>query len=88
MSENIYHDDDNAVIRWIEAFQRTATPDELPACHAVGVNGVTRIVNRENYLGSHSVAWFDVWKGDAVWHSINHADVSNVRYYLPGEPRP
>lgn len=86
--ESIHHDYEHAVIRWIEDFPRTATPNELPARHEVGVKGVTRIVDREGYLGSHSVAWFDVWKGDAIWHSINHSDVAQVRYFLPGEPRP
>lgn len=53
---------------------------EYPDSHMVGYSDVTRIVRREEGLGTYAIIWFDVFKGEELAWSLNASFVSSVRY--------
>lgn len=59
-----------------------ADPQMLQEGAEVGVGTVTRIVRREENMGDHTVAWYDVWAGaKTLVKSFNARYVVAVYYY-------
>lgn len=47
----------------------------------VGHNQVTQIEMREQDLGSYGIIWFDVFRGDKLWMSLNGMMTAQVDYF-------
>jgi hypothetical protein len=53
---------------------------EYPDSHMVGHSDVTRIVRRDENLGTYGIVWFDVFKGEDLAWSCNASFVASIRY--------
>jgi hypothetical protein len=54
---------------------------EIPDGNIVGHDGVTRIDEREQNLGTYGIVWFDVYRGDVLVRSMNAIAISMVNYF-------
>lgn len=57
--------------------------NEYPTFFKVGDNGVTAIRWYERNMGTYAVAFWQVWKGDVLFHEMNVTAVGDVRYLTP-----
>lgn len=53
---------------------------EYPEGACVGYDGITRIERREEYLGDHSLLWFDAYRGDQLYKSFGARHVAVITY--------
>ena len=58
----------------------TGRENEIPWSYQVGVYGVTKIVERHQNHGDHTVGWFDVFYGESLHASMNARQVAAVIY--------
>jgi hypothetical protein len=57
--------------------------NEHPTFFKVGDDGVTAIRYSERNMGTYGVGFFQVWKGDVLFHEMNITAVADVRYLTP-----
>lgn len=53
---------------------------EYPDGYTIKTNGVTRIEPREQNLGEYGIQWFDIFKGDMIYASMNAMHVAHIIY--------
>ncbi len=66
-------------VRWLCGLEPNRE-GESPTFFEVGKDGVSKIEYRVDNLGDHGIAWFDIWFGDRVKHSMQARAVAEIRY--------
>lgn len=66
-------------VRWLCGME-PHREGEYPTFFEVGKDGVSKIEYRVDNLGDHGIAWFDIWFGDRVKHSMQARAVAEIRY--------
>lgn len=57
---------------------------EYPMAHIVGFNGVTRIVEDTENLGTYGIHWFFVYSGEELLFRVNALSVASVELFKAG----
>lgn len=53
---------------------------EYPVCWAVGYDGVTRIEETTENLGTYGITWFEIFKEDKKIAKLNALHTEQVKY--------